>query len=208
MSQAWDATPRAATSPFPLSSASHARSVSQARSQSGSDRSVRDQIAGVEPFRDLCRRNAGPGDHWPSERNPYDVEDVDLEHPGQHRPGVEDVRLETEEARSSQRATGGRFTLHLDGEAHLEFDVLAEGVPDGAVLLAGQLDGALDVFGQHLTGEDELEANARDPLGIVGGAVTGEGGTKRRDRVTAAREDVDEIDGQAPGQRPRQQGAR
>src|SRR5450759_3044764 len=139
-------------------------------------RDVHVQIAGVEPFRDLCRRNAGPGDHWPSERNPYDVEDVDLEHPGQHRPGVEDVRLETEEARSSQRATGGRFTLHLDGEAHLEFDVLAEGVPDGAVLLAGQLDGALDVFGQHLTGEDELEANARDPLGIVGGAVTGEGG--------------------------------
>src|SRR5450759_2368529 len=121
-------------------------------------RDVHVQIAGVELFRDLCRRNAGPGDHWPSERNPYDVEDVDLEHPGQHRPGVEDVRLATEEARSSRRATGGRSTLHLDGEAHLEFDVLAEGVPDGAVLLAGQLDGALAVFGQHLTGEDELES--------------------------------------------------
>ena len=76
-------------------------------------RDVHVQIAGVEPFRDLCRRNAGPGDHWPSERNPYDVEDVDLEHPGQHRPGVEDVRLETEEARSSQRAT---TSLGLPGQ--------------------------------------------------------------------------------------------
>ena len=55
-----------------------------------------------------------------------------------------------------------------DLEGDVELDVLAHRVPDGTVLLAGQVDGALDLIRRDVAGHREVEIDRDESMGGLG----------------------------------------
>ena len=52
-----------------------------------------------------------------------------------------------------------------DLEGDVELDVLAHRVPDGTVLLAGQVDGALDLIRGKIADHREMEIDREESMG-------------------------------------------
>ncbi len=67
----------------------------------------------------------------------------------------------------------------------VELDVLPQRVPDRTVLVAGEVDGALNRLGGHSAGDDKVQRHAREATGLVFGARGDETGLQPAEIVSA-----------------------
>src|SRR5262245_43714957 len=88
-----------------------------------------------------------------------------------------------------------------DLEARLEVDVRTQRVPDRAVLLTRERDRALDPVGRDVALDLEVEPNARQPPGGLGGALALEASGEPLEGKPALRQDVDHVDRHAACER-------
>ena len=73
-------------------------------------------------------------------------------------------------------------------------------MPDRAVLLTRQGDGALDLVRSDLSRYVEAKVHTHEPMGILGRTLRAQVGPEATERLPAALQDVRDVDGHAAGE--------